>query len=955
MHISQSGRSMVEILGVLAVIGVLSIGALMGFRYAMDKYKANEIVNEVQLRAVDVVRAAQQGPLPTTTPFEYYEDCEHAFDEWPTEISGGFEMNICPVQDEEGTDLAAAIVVKDVPRGVCLRLTEMDPHEYMENFRYLTVNGARYRGDTALCQDDNTIVFVMFLEGEDAREGCAPDDTNCVDCTFDAECERNLCDCAYCDRETGTCVLEDNERGEPQVCNEGRCETTQECLSGFGFRTQNGVCVPCKKDDGTPNDGDYNLDPSDTIFRIERDGVVLIEDQDTPSVLCRACGGDWAVRQISADNVHCSTRCSFGMGYVPFSYDASTIAQYDYVFKDGKFTGNEQYTDQCITAMNPWNYRIVREDEEPACEALPNHYVFESPVYQGHTFCGHECVNGSTFLGFIENHPQQCRGGACLSCGHAAGAVIIDDDRHRQQCLDCGMMVMKIANDVTVCAPACGAGTTFIKLPGYDGHLFKGGSCQSCATTEEVVVLYGGDGTDKAISPDGTLDQTVFEYVKQSCEACGNRKLIQQGSNWVCINNDVGCAPDEFLGKDSNCYKCSETAPVGIATDEGSGCTSVCNGDSVDLDGDGVAETVKTKRRVLKQTGLSVYFCAPDICKDGEFQAGDGTCHKCDEEYDVIIGKDNTQNYAYTLEPLFSECSSRCRDTNGKEIRYADYYARCKKKPVCADDEFLAGAKGKCVKCSDASTYSMYGILQTEAKADCLACPTNVSSTNKGRTYRPHMNPARENRAWNVSRCTLINPGVSGSCNSLGDYEGKNSYPAGDGQYFRREPDGVCVPCNTTEEVSLARDDGSQNYTVQCGSCGEGVRVLNGTTCSLNLACSEGASFWNKELGRCMLCSKATGNLYETTYEKQGLCTGCGLRAMTVEEMVNEEVTTKYYCTQKCSAGQWQDAEGNCIACDNDSASGNYIGADSDSKALCTACKRTITEDHNGDLICDKS
>lgn len=41
---SQSGRSMVEMLGVLAIIGVLSIGGIAGYTMAMNRYKANEIL-----------------------------------------------------------------------------------------------------------------------------------------------------------------------------------------------------------------------------------------------------------------------------------------------------------------------------------------------------------------------------------------------------------------------------------------------------------------------------------------------------------------------------------------------------------------------------------------------------------------------------------------------------------------------------------------------------------------------------------------------------------------------------------------------------------------------------------------------------------------------------------------------------------------------------------------------
>ncbi len=49
---TEYGRSMVEMLGVLAVIGVLSVAGIAGYHNAMNRYRANEILNEVQKRAV---------------------------------------------------------------------------------------------------------------------------------------------------------------------------------------------------------------------------------------------------------------------------------------------------------------------------------------------------------------------------------------------------------------------------------------------------------------------------------------------------------------------------------------------------------------------------------------------------------------------------------------------------------------------------------------------------------------------------------------------------------------------------------------------------------------------------------------------------------------------------------------------------------------------------------------
>ncbi|MCP4395010.1 MAG: type II secretion system protein [Alphaproteobacteria bacterium] len=44
----QSGRSMIEMLGVLAIVGVLSVGALSGYSAAMANHKANEAVEEIK-------------------------------------------------------------------------------------------------------------------------------------------------------------------------------------------------------------------------------------------------------------------------------------------------------------------------------------------------------------------------------------------------------------------------------------------------------------------------------------------------------------------------------------------------------------------------------------------------------------------------------------------------------------------------------------------------------------------------------------------------------------------------------------------------------------------------------------------------------------------------------------------------------------------------------------------
>ena len=47
MKKNENGRSMVEMLGVLAIIGVLSVGAIAGYSKAMMKFKINKTIDQV--------------------------------------------------------------------------------------------------------------------------------------------------------------------------------------------------------------------------------------------------------------------------------------------------------------------------------------------------------------------------------------------------------------------------------------------------------------------------------------------------------------------------------------------------------------------------------------------------------------------------------------------------------------------------------------------------------------------------------------------------------------------------------------------------------------------------------------------------------------------------------------------------------------------------------------------
>ena len=55
----QSGRSMIEMLGVLAIVGVLSAGGIGGYSMAMQSYKTQLFIDRVRLISIMVHNACK--------------------------------------------------------------------------------------------------------------------------------------------------------------------------------------------------------------------------------------------------------------------------------------------------------------------------------------------------------------------------------------------------------------------------------------------------------------------------------------------------------------------------------------------------------------------------------------------------------------------------------------------------------------------------------------------------------------------------------------------------------------------------------------------------------------------------------------------------------------------------------------------------------------------------------
>ena len=73
-YLCECGRSMIEILGVLAVIGVVSIGGIYGYRHAFHKHNANVMIQDAQLAYTELHGSKNRDPM-NWTPITWEPQC----------------------------------------------------------------------------------------------------------------------------------------------------------------------------------------------------------------------------------------------------------------------------------------------------------------------------------------------------------------------------------------------------------------------------------------------------------------------------------------------------------------------------------------------------------------------------------------------------------------------------------------------------------------------------------------------------------------------------------------------------------------------------------------------------------------------------------------------------------------------------------------------------------------
>lgn len=166
----QSGRSMIEMLGVLAIAGVLSIGGIAGYSYAITKHKTNNLINDLNLRTTIISQQLSSGKNASLSEFKqpsYYPITFQVFTPNPSKYFGLQATNIEKKVCEH--------IVADTPPAIS--------GIYQNSTRLTKISN---------CLDKTTLLFV-FSNGLNTNDKLVDDDAyacmeTCAEGSINPEC-----------------------------------------------------------------------------------------------------------------------------------------------------------------------------------------------------------------------------------------------------------------------------------------------------------------------------------------------------------------------------------------------------------------------------------------------------------------------------------------------------------------------------------------------------------------------------------------------------------------------------------------------------------------------------------------------------------------------------------------------------------------------------------------------
>ena len=636
---NETGRSMVEMLGVLAIVGVLSIGGVAGYRYAVDKMNANEIINELKKRAIT---ASQQRVLG--------QDINLAEYGVGAKIKGTY--TVTPTDNYNGDTAFFVLTTNDIPQRVCNMILESK-----WKMPIITQVKETVANDDTTCPDElnkmsfvfhNTLDNTAVVGGNtgnntpsnpnmDANGDCIAGYTgqNCeiADQTCSGRGEYwediNACICesgyggnnceATCPNEKYPLEGIDSSfepNGSCASCNStaylapSACES---CLTTHFLEDDFGLCTPCSDPYSYTATEEECAKCGNKRYTINYGGITICAKYCDDDELqdewggCNPCSADYGIGGVSEQECHDCNRflddegtcwpCSMSGG------PTSTTSQEEcdqcsnrISTSDGECLlscGGNQWTDylgDCHLCSDP--EAASRPATEKECLDCGNHFItnggscYSCSFPNGLGISKEECSRCDE-----TDNPRIWDGRYCRSCSASSSSI----SATKEECLKCS--ATRYWNTTTK--------TCDIKQPCTSTEFSdQNGVCQPCSSE----VIYAN-------------------VSKKECDRCGNRTMTSDGycaplctgETWM---NSVGaclaCSEpssypttkaecdkcgDRFMATDGICYSCSTNNSLNATETECGKCAG---------------------KRYLRSDGRCAKYC-----EASEIELSTGTCTSC--------------------------------------------------------------------------------------------------------------------------------------------------------------------------------------------------------------------------------------------------------------------------------------------------------------------------------------
>ncbi len=254
----QSGRTLLEMLAVLAIVGILSVVAVTGLMWAFAKHKANDTIHDVhlwELAALDSNQLFDRTSGQLILP------------ELGSVSTHGYPMAIWI---ESGD--AFSVHVNDVPKRVCSLMLDMVTADQI-----VTVNDVLFESADICDAETNLMIFYLSKDQGAIDQACIPACSGTERCcggecrTIQTPCGSDACtDCGsdYCTTSNTCCSTPTATKCGATDCCEGNC-----C---------NNVCCPsdqvCGSDGACACQNNLVMNPTTGLCECPADAPYYFED-----------------------------------------------------------------------------------------------------------------------------------------------------------------------------------------------------------------------------------------------------------------------------------------------------------------------------------------------------------------------------------------------------------------------------------------------------------------------------------------------------------------------------------------------------------------------------------------------------------------------------------------------------------------------------------------------------